>query len=483
MKNIKKIFSALLVFVLAIFAVNTVNAETVTGSITVNKTVAGKTYEIYKIFDLTYSGSNVAYTIDENWVAFFEGAGSSYISSTNTGNLNPITIGTTTKYINITNDNIVEFTQKALAYAASVDADATDVAEGETLVFSGLALGYYLVYPQGATEKNDANGSIASINSTMKDAVVNVKAKYPEITKTVNEHSFDVGEYAQFTITGKVPDTTGFTTYTYEISDTWTAGLELDTTKVNFLVKIGETPITSVAPVYTANGFTLTFDMVNFQELNKESLVGKTITVTYNLKVTKDAINSTETKNSATLTYSTNPKTKETTTTTPVEEYVYSSKIVVTKVDGKDNTTTLAGATFVLKGSEGYYKEVKNDNGLVEVQWVSTIDEATKLTTGEDGIISFEGLKNGSYELIETEAPLGYNKLPNPVKVSISGDYDKNKKPIPSITRETVANNTGTQLPSTGGFGTTMFIMIGSLLALLSAIVLVTNKRMAKEYL
>ena len=43
------------------------------GTITITGTTAGKTYDIYRIFDLTYSGENVAYTINSAWSAFFTG--------------------------------------------------------------------------------------------------------------------------------------------------------------------------------------------------------------------------------------------------------------------------------------------------------------------------------------------------------------------------------------------------------------------------
>lgn len=507
MKNLKKLFSVLLVLVLSLFTINTFANETVKGSITVNKTVEGKVYDIYKIFDLTYKTIEkeneddvtlVSYSISEKWETFFSGAGKDYIvdlekdeegNVINPKKLNPITVGTETKYINITDDNIVEFTQKALDNARGVKVDDSKTATGTSLTFDNLELGYYLVYPQGATEKTeDSSGSIASISSTVPTATVNVKAKYPEIDKELtNGHTFNVGEYANFKITGKVPDTTGFETYTYQINDTWTAGLELDKANVDFKVTIAGEEI-NVKPVYTENGFTLTIDMTDYQtketqDEQKVSLVGEAVVVSYKLKVTKEAIDSENTKNSATLTYSNNPKTNTTTTTTPEEEYVYSSKVVVTKVDGADKITTLSGATFVLMNGNKFYKAVMDGEKLVKVEWEDSIDNATKYTTGEDGIISFEGLKDGSYKLVETEAPLGYNKLPQPVEVEVNCDYDDNQKAIPVVTEKTVENNTGTELPSTGGFGTTMFIMIGSLLAVLSMVVLVTNKRMAKEYL
>ena len=354
------------------------------------------------------------------------------------------------------------------------------------LPYSSLLFCFSLVYPEGATDIKEGNASICSITSTLPDATVQVKAKYPEIQKSVNDYSVEVGQIVTFTITGQVPDTTGFKKYDYIISDEWTKGLELDQDNVNFEVTIDGT-IVEVVPEYTANGFTLTFDMTKYQDK-----VGKEIKVTYKLKVTEDAISSTTTENKATLTYSNNPKDLTKKTTTPPQiERVYSSKVEVTKVDGANKETKLAGATFVLKGSEGYYKEVMEGDKLVKVEWVANEDDATHKTTDETGVISFEGIENGDYQLIETHAPDGYNKLPNPVDVKISGSYEKDEvteenvldKPIPVVTYTTVENFTGTSLPSTGGVGTTMFIIIGSLLMIGSLLVLITNKRMSKESL
>lgn len=509
MKNIKKIIMVLLVAVLSLCGLNNVSAAG-NGSITVNNAVSGKTYEIYKIFDLTYSGTEtkkVAYTIDSDWEAFFNGEGSSYIVSENTGSLNPITVkaeGNTneTKYINITEDNVAEFTQKALAYAANLTGnDGSKVAEegSTTVTFENLDLGYYLVYPQGATdiEGEDENGkpyaSICSITSTLPDAEVNVKAKAPEITKTVDDNNVEVGQELTFTLTGQVPDTTGYKSYTYTISDTMTEGLKINEDIANVLVKFGNETI-AVTPTYENNGFTITFNMVNYQGYK-----GQTITVTYNAIVTEKAVTEDVTKNTAVLTYSNNPKNNESFETFTDEEIVYSSQIEVTKVDAKDNTVTLDGAKFVIKNSEGKYyaayniaedgtktimTNVSTTEGLVDVEWVDSEDEATVLVTGTDGVVLFKGVENGQYSLVEVEAPEGYNKLTGPVTVKVGYNEEKTELLETSVSHEeTVENSTGTQLPSTGGVGTTMFIIIGSLLMIGSLLVLITNKRMSKESL
>ena len=65
--------------------------------------------------------------------------------------------------------------------------DGSKVATGETLTFDNLDLGYYLVYPKGATDVLEGYGSICSITSTLPQATVNIKATYPIIAKIVDD--------------------------------------------------------------------------------------------------------------------------------------------------------------------------------------------------------------------------------------------------------------------------------------------------------
>jgi len=486
-KNIKRLFLGLLTLLLSVGYINFVSADT-SGSILVNGTKEGKIYDIYKIFDLTYSGTNVSYTIDEDWIVFFENAGKDYIADGNTADLNPITIGSETKYINITEQNINDFTKVALVYAASLASDdGSKVATGESLSFTDLELGYYLVYPRGASNVIEGNGSICSITSTIPTATVNIKADYPIIDKIVDDSNADVGQLVEFTVTGKVPDTTGYATYTYKIDDVMTEGLLFNSEISNFNVVFGSTVI-DVAPIYNDNGYTLEFDMVDYQDY-----VGEVITITYNAKVTEAAVNSDTTKNSVTLTYSNNPKEDTTVTTTPIEVFVYSSEVNVDKIDARDETIKLSGAVFVLKNTDGKYYQAKDTDGklitdisstenVVLVSWVDTEDEATKLVTGVDGKVVFEGVENGTYYLVEIEAPDGYNKLTGPVMVKVGyNDAETNLLEEAVSHTETIANSTGTQLPQTGGMGTKIFVVIGSLLVVGSAVVFIVNKRMSKE--
>ena len=172
--------------------------------------------------------------------------------------------------------------------------------------------------------------------------------------------------------------------------------------------------------------------------------------------------------------YSNNPSNSESKTTNPpVEVKVYTAKLVIDKVDGKNENTKLDGAKFVLKNSDGQFYKYENDT----VSWVDDQSAATVVTTDKNGAASFNGLENGTYKLVETEAPAGYNLLTAPVSVTIN--YNTGIAGVGQTTQ--VKNNSGTALPSTGGMGTTLFYAAGAILVVGAGVVLITRKRMNHE--
>ena len=98
-----------------------------------------------------------------------------------------------------------------------------------------------------------------------------------------------------------------------------------------------------------------------------------------------------------------------------------------------------------------------------------------------DGQVTIQGLDaNFTYWLVETEAPVGYNKLTGHIDFMLSADDGKatvegNKYVTGGFK---VENNTGTELPSTGGMGTTLLYLAGGALVLLALVLLITKKRM-----
>ena len=221
---------------------------------------------------------------------------------------------------------------------------------------------------------------------------------------------------------------------------------------------------------------------------------GKVFTVTYYAKVNKDAV--VTNSNKATLEYGNNPD--NTTITTPSEVKTPTYPLDILKKNKKGDKK-LAGAKFRLYSSEADAKA--NDeskaikvspvvagatgNYVVDPTSTTTEFESVESIDGKNYNLHVNGLAAGSYWLVETEAPAGYNKLTAPIKIEItkSADTEVNNWTISKDgTVETdkiidIENSTGSLLPSTGGMGTIIFAVIAAILVLGVAVSFIRDKR------
>lgn len=493
MKHARKLASLLLalvmVFALAVTvaAEGTGTAETAKGSITVDNPIKGQTYTAYKIFDVVYDAAkeHYSYTIDNTSEWF--GTVSTYANRVNSGLTLTEVRGTDTYVVTTTSDF------SAPEFAAALKNGLTEAIKGTPLTAgtgnkptaTGLALGYYFV--------TSSTGALCSLDTTNPDVTIYDKNDMP-FEKKVNTPSADVGQTVTFIITGKVPEHTIFTDYTYEITDTMSEGLTFD--RNSLTVEVGSDNVTAdtgkCTITYDAETAPNTFKVTI---LVKNCTVGDDIVVTYDATINEKAVEKIS-YNEATLTYSNDPTDSAKKTTTPAQKQeVYTSKIVIDKYEKGATDTKLEGAEFVLCREvpdvqvaaaqhavqhaaqyAGQYviKYYKQDETTKTVSWVYDITEATKVTTDANGAASFDGLANGDYWLVETKAPAGYNQLDKPFKVEVNGGTTEAQL---SVTAK-VENQAGTLLPSTGGVGTTVFYVLGAVLVLGAVVLLVTKKRM-----
>ena len=475
MKTAKKLASLLLVVVMVLAMATTAFAAEDKGTIIVDNPVANQTYTAYKIFDVTYSGSNYSYTIKttSEWYstvkAYAETEGNGLTLTGVAGDDTTFVVSTSTGF------SAAAFAN-ALKAAMSGKTGTTLTADGTTVKATNLDLGYYFVA--------STNGALCNLTTTDPTVTIHDKTDIP-FNKVDDKESVDVGEIVTYTITGKVPDYTGFTTYTYLITDTMSEGL---TFQKNVKVTVGGTDVTSNCTITydkdnNANKFT-----VSIPVLNNKYTIGAESKVTYTAVVNENAVAKIEI-NAATLTYSNDPIDTSKTTTTPEDkETVYSAKVVINKYVKGSNTEKLAGAEFVL------YKEVKTDGSDTttkyyykwnetdkKVEWTTDKAQATVKTTNDEGAASFYGLKDGTYYLEEIKAPAGYNLLKDPVQVTVNGANATTANLSSLTVTGNVENSSGAELPETGGMGTTIFYVLGSVLILAAVVLLVTRKRMSSR--
>ena len=502
------------------FAAEDATRLTGTGKLTVNNTVEGKTLDLYQIFTATKNeAGNVAYTLNPEYEGFFK-ANVNGASELTGEALSEKAYEYVEKQVGKDGKNGVNFAKAMLTWILSntsaVDATHKTVttATGSTEI-ANLAYGYYVVYPLGATDTSAAPGtgqdytSVASLVSvTDTNATVNMKSNYPTVVKKVNDKTADdvnIGDTVTYTLTSKVPDMTGYTSYVFNFKDTLSAGL---TFKEITSVTVGDTTITKVEAGQEANdtytltqtGQNITITMNNFLASNKDK-AGQEIKVTYTATLNKYAVTGFDAnKNSATIEYSNKPGTTDKGESEPSIVDVHTFNFTIFKYYLKGETKTgLANAEFELyKANEaGDAADTNAKINIVDerngVYRQATADEAkatgftsAKIVSDADGKVLVKGLDAGTYYLRETKAPDGYNKLLSDIKVEIKANYDETtgkltsysvdytyngtKTPGNAITSKDnspevpVENKTGAQLPSTGSKGALMVTLAGIVL-------------------
>ena len=449
------------------YAVSGTNENT-TGSITINDAEPGHTYNAYQVLVLeSFDTDAKAYSYKANakWADWLK-TQTQYVAIDAQG------------YVTwVEKADVAAFAKAAIAHAkeAGIQPDETVTADGTTVEFTGLNLGYYLV--------DTSLGTLCSLDTTTPDVEMFEKNEQPPVKKEVKEDSTgnwgdentaEIGQTVEFQTTiGAKPGAES-----YVLHDVMSAGLTLDPDSIEAagLNKGQDAESGDYHVVTTGLSDGCTFEVVFHQSYLDTIAKDTDIVVAYSAVLNENAViagdgnsNKTQLKFGEDSDYE----------TTWDETKTYTFKVDVVKTDEKDKV--LDGAQFKLynaktggteialvKVSDGVYRLAKD--GEKGVEYITTVN-------GQLEIKGFDA--NTNYYLEETKAPDGYNKLAERVEIPV-----KESNLEASVSNDTwqsggvhVVNKPGSLLPTTGGIGTTIFYALGGALVLGVIAVFLARKR------
>lgn len=491
MKKLKLVFATLLAALFA-FTGGKAFADDSTYTLTLDGTTTGHTYEVYQIFAGDVSTDGTTTTLSNiTW-------GSGVTEFTFNGSSDAATIA---ESLDGTTDDSSTAQSFATTAAANLGtATATVSSTASTTTISGLAAGYYLVKDADNSQSGENSSYTRFILKVVGDATAELKSDVPTVEKKVKDTNdttgettdwqdsadYDINDSVPFQLTATLPTNfADYDEYYLELSDTLSSGLTYNKDAKVYLVNGDDkTDVTS--------SFTIADDGSSFKINNLKSLDGVTsstkVVVEYTATLNENAVIGSEgNPNTVKLIYSNNPNYTGDGETSPHGEtpedtvIVFTYKVVVNKVK-EDGTTALPGAGFTLykKDSSGNWNEVET------------------ISAGDTTTFTFSGLDDGDYKLSETTTPNGYNTISDveftvtadhdvtsdsPALNSLSGDVTTGELTFTSSTTDgslttDVVNKKGSVLPSTGGMGTTILYVVGSVLVLGAGVLLITKKRM-----
>lgn len=372
----------------------------------------------------------------------------------------------------------------AFGGVAATYSDEADATESVTLE---VAPGYYYGIVEGTANTGIVYKPML-INAVPKaldngtydkqdDVEINAKKEPVTITKTENlsatdttqvktTDNYSVGDTIHFTITTVMPNYPANATKAKAVITDTPTGLDDDSSTVT--VNVGDTDYTEGFTVADAGkGFTVTF--------TQEFILahpGETIVVEYDAVLEAvDNVTATST-NTATITYNTNPYVDSEVVPGDTDNQ-HNYGVYVYKYEEGDTSKALPGAKFILVKA--------NAAGTAPADPQEIVGEVA--TTDANGHVSWEGLKAGTYFVIETAPPAGYRLDSTPHAVVLSKTAATLDNPMTDAKDEEyynkveVPNTPGASLPSTGGIGTTIFYVTGLIMVLGASIILVSRRR------
>ena len=472
-----------------------------------SKPVSGHEYQAYQIFkgDVSGTSPNKLTLSNIEWGDGITSAGQTAVESA----LGTKGAADTAKKLaskDLTKEQMTAFQEAVVKNLSEAKVKNSEYVQSENVYKISVPAGYYLIRDaaDSLTGKDQAYTNYllkvaGNVTVTPKSSKPTVIKKVKDINDSANEDNdwqdsadYDIGDLVPFRLTATLGSLQGYQTYQLEFHDTLSSGLtfemgeESNSGPDSLQVKVGDRVLKQdIEYTYTYEKDTgkLTVTIPNVLAYGAQEKTQ--VVVDYKARLNEKAvIGAKGNPNVVYLKYSNNPNSSSELGKTPEDKViVFTYQLSVNKTDGEK---PLEGAEFEL------WKNVKGTWTKVDGMVGSRGDDLQ----GKPTIFTWKGIDDGNYKLVETVAPDGYNKIED-LEFTISATHDRlaDDPKLKSVTLKkltgesmgeeadgllsmNVVNEQGSILPETGGIGTTVFYVLGGILAV-GAIVLLVAKRRA----
>ena len=454
-----------------------------------NQTLVGKSFRMYRLFDVENGQESVHYTLNEKYKSVVQEVTQKSEESEIVEYLMNLQDDSNQSQYRYVMESIQEKIKDLDADVIYVD----DVLSNGSIQLSNLKYGYYMIEETTDVENTHSASSLLMVNTANPNVTIQIKSDYPDVVKKIYEDDqnvgwndiadYEIGQNIPYKYETVAPDMSGYETYYFAFEDEMDSALSIDTSSIE--LKIGETISDAYSFSQTSNGFKL-----EITDLKKLASSKDKISVSYNAYLNENALNHLSSKgfeNKVRLVYSNNPRSTSVGQTPWDSVVCFSYQLNGLKVNEKD--TKLEGATFKLYRDEACTVEVyvkkMNDEYVV-----SQTRSSDSIVSNGSGSFVVQGLDEGDYYLKETVAPKGYQILKDIIPVSITPSFVQNRNNYVSgdsvITKldatsadyvlDTeienvsvqlkVVNQTGSTLPVTGSALTLTCVVAGASLML-----------------
>ena len=326
----------------------------------------------------------------------------------------------------------------ARALEADEDVEATSLAVGkETLIPQG----YWIVLTSSEGGKTTAHSAPIWVAVGPEPVSIQEKTSVPSIEKQVRDPNDDTwkkaaavhaGEPCSFRIVGTLPaDLSAYEHFAYSVCDRLPAGCRIVGSKASdaqegVAVSIAGKEVkpdgTHLSVSYEKGVLTVSFaDLTDAYWDDRDLGPDKTVTITYTAILGEEASSAAAgNPNGATLSFTNDPLHQSLGTTAEVRASLFTHTVTLRKRDAATGHA-LAGAKFTVMRSESE----ATDNKRVYVQTDGSLGKTPHtFVTGKDGTVTIRGIGQGTYRIVEEEAPAGYERQADPIVLAITPAID-----------------------------------------------------------